>query len=64
MGTEAARRIAVRRLAGETLADPRTAARWLRGERVTPFVDAALSAAAARLGIARETSAAESPRAA
>ena len=44
---------AVRRLAGETLLDPRTAARWLRGGRCHGSVEAALAAAAARLGITR-----------
>lgn len=51
-------RTAARRLAGETLTDPRTAARWLRGERVTPSIAAALAAAAARMGLVRETAAA------
>lgn len=46
------------RLAAETRVDPRTAARWLRGERTHASTAAALDAAAARLGIARETSAA------
>ena len=53
-----------RRLAGETLLDPRTAARWLRGERTHASVAAALAAAAARLGITRtsDPAPASSPR--
>jgi hypothetical protein len=45
--------LTVRRLAGESLLDPRTAARWLAGGSVNPATAAALDAAAARLGITR-----------
>ena len=52
------RSIAARDLALAAHTDQRTADRWLRGARGLPAVDAALAAAAERMGLARETAAA------